>query len=813
MTQTDLAKELLEHWVLVLMFLILIFSMAGYPNTGLGVHNMFHDDESLIEDYVDNPRIGWRAFASSPAIFVQCFTTIFAVTIWSLLYTMAFIGQEDVPPTVMHDLVPTAWPHVLATAAVSLLFGSVAFTDLVKPLQRFEWFRCLIGVGLGLIAGQLMMLIAVKIHPALPLPEDLAPTMAVVLTSMIVVLGLGFSPRLITAIAMISLFCLIVPVYALINMAPETYHPLIFLGIVSMIVLFSNLGAIVTAWVAGALMLSMIMATIWILQYVNESYHAAVLIGMILLLPLIGTLVSRWTSISIPLKFQVPGIVDYHGHDHYVNPLPLSSIYDGHEHAKEMPDEIDEADAEEIAQLDELLKQAQRVARAEVSGEEHRPGGYVEPRKVDPLKALIAWKERVSPDAKPKLVLLATSGGAYRASFWTAQVLDSLAAMDAPGGSLEGFTRNIRLVTGASGGMVGGAYFVSMMQAGGPLGSIEQQLLGDIRASQQRSASNAYPYPARYPIQGDSLSAVAQQLVQKDIPRLFLPGIQTVDRGVVLEDQWLSINKSFGEIRNSEADGICPSIIFSPMLAETGQPLLITNLDMSTIHSSATRETVEFFDWFPYSRESFKLKTAVRLNAAFPYIAPAAALPTAPYRRVVDAGYYDNYGVDLAVAYLSQPDIRDWIVKNVSGVMIVQVRAFPFQPPDKPDPGAVARGLQWLTTPLDGALAARGSTMRYRNSQSLRRLQALYDIEEHKTGGPHFVRTVSFEAYSNSSLSWYMPRKELEDLRLRGVHPLNRFAMQGIEAFWRGEPPPTELDETPEREIAPISEPSTGPIS
>ncbi|MEM8697994.1 MAG: hypothetical protein AAGF44_02430, partial [Pseudomonadota bacterium] len=424
--------------------------------------------------------------------------------------------------------------------------------------------------------------------------------------------------------------------------------------------------------------------------------------------------------------------------------------------------------------------------------------------KIDPRSALENWAalDRNKPEnnngQKPKLVLLATSGGAYRASFWTALVLDSLASFDTPKGALNGFCQSIRLITGASGGMVGGAYFAAMMNPDGrPPASIMPQMSDDILNAQWSSKGDPddYAYKRRFPLPRDSLSAVAQQLLQHDIPRLFMTGVQMEDRGRVLEDQWLTLNASFEDLRGDEAAGLKPSIVFSPMLVETGQPLLITNLDMSRVNGDLLDESVEFFDWFPHSRDAFKLKTATRLNAAFPYIAPAAALPTRPYRRVVDAGYYDNYGVDLATSYLSQPRIRDWIVQNTSGVMVIQVRAFPFTMPGEKEPGPVARGLQWLTTPIEGAGSARGATMKFRNNQSLRRTENLY---KQLTGDQHFLRSAIFEVDSKTSLSWYMPEKELLELVGGAMAKVNRFALEGIVAFWQDLPPPVELGEVDE---------------
>ena len=67
-----------------------------------------------------------------------------------------------------------------------------------------------------------------------------------------------------------------------------------------------------------------------------------------------------------------------------------------------------------------------------------------------------------------------------------------------------------------------------------------------------------------------------------------------------------------------------------------------------------SRSAVEFFRLFPAAHDRFEVGTAARLSATFPYVSPGVSLPTDPPRRVVDAGYFDNYGVNLA-ALLAVP--------------------------------------------------------------------------------------------------------------------------------------------------------------
>lgn len=69
---------------------------------------------------------------------------------------------------------------------------------------------------------------------------------------------------------------------------------------------------------------------------------------------------------------------------------------------------------------------------------------------------------------------------------------------------------------------------------------------------------------------------------------------------------------------------------------------------------------VEFFKLFPDEVSRFEIAMAVRLNASFPYVSPALYLPTDPYRRVVDAGYYDNYGIAVAASGFTITGSGSW---------------------------------------------------------------------------------------------------------------------------------------------------------
>ena len=420
---------------------------------------------------------------------------------------------------------------------------------------------------------------------------------------------------------------------------------------------------------------------------------------------------------------------------------------------------------------------------------------------------LNTWAQRMRERdgvQRPKLVLVAVTGAAYRASFWTTLVLEQLCEQ------ITGLFEHVRLITGASGGMVGASYAVALVEGPGK---------GDDATVQatDRLFSEC---------QGNSLAPVVQQLIRGDLPQSIRPGFwpQSKDRGRTLEDQWKTLDLTFADLRQGEAEGWRPSLVVSPMVVETGRRLLFSNLDLygltdekarprdgvSLEHEETvgqpppragagrrvSRSAVEFFRGFPDLKGgssqpecNFKLKTAVRMNAAFPLVSPAVSLPVDPPRRVVDAGYYDNYGVDLATAWAFHN--REWIKENTSGLALIQIRAYRsesirkqlwVEPRDAPPSliqrlfDCLANGLHALTTPIQGAASARQWSMSYRNDQQIQRLIAYFNSAhgkgENGRGVPRPTRTRAgwfetfvFENPIPFAMNWFISPHEIDRMR------------------------------------------------
>ena len=415
------------------------------------------------------------------------------------------------------------------------------------------------------------------------------------------------------------------------------------------------------------------------------------------------------------------------------------------------------------------------------------PPPFPKPPLIAPAAALDAWRKRTEGAEKPILVLVATSGGAYRAGFWTAFILDALIRDSAPGGRWPALADGIRLVTGASGGMVAGAYFAAMAAKGELDAGVVERITRDTR-DRMGAAGGC---DRNQPIARDSLSPVVHQLVRRDLPSLFLPWTPPDDRGRTLDAQWATLaTQSYADLAASEAAGVAPSLILSPMLVETGAVALFTNLDLDRLRrteldgekpaAAPNKATVEVFKAFAGAHAGVSLATAVRLNASFPYVSPAISLPTLPDRRPVDAGYYDNYGIDLLTAYLDQADVLAFARTHCRGVAVIQIRAFPSGRLTEA-PTLRQRAFHFLTTPVEGVFAARQSSQMFRNDQQLASVRRRY---AEATDDADFLRVFTFEANSDVSMSWYLRCDEMHALAALVRRPTR------AELVWGPEGPP-----------------------
>jgi hypothetical protein len=318
----------------------------------------------------------------------------------------------------------------------------------------------------------------------------------------------------------------------------------------------------------------------------------------------------------------------------------------------------------------------------------------------------------------------------------------------------------------------------------------------------------------------DYLTPVVYQMVYHDLLRAFVPGPLDRDRGWALENAWKHhlklppdqdallggkspLERTFADLYESEAAGRCPHLIFSPMMVEDGRQLLISNLDLASMvenrgnllgrggpsQQTLSREALEFFELFPGSEGKLPLSTAARMSASFPIVSPAVELPTNPRRRVVDAGYYDNFGVNLASAWIFH--YREWLRDKTSGVVVIQIRDSLTEAERRMDhipqdrSSSLGRSFAGLTGMIEALLSARESSSGFRNDDRIALLSEHF--LQDRTLDKDFFTSVVFEfryPREEVSLSWCLMDDEREKIEEDAERLIDSKKLKALCQWW-----------------------------
>jgi hypothetical protein len=289
--------------------------------------------------------------------------------------------------------------------------------------------------------------------------------------------------------------------------------------------------------------------------------------------------------------------------------------------------------------------------------------------KARMLEILERWKKKQNVD-KPLMLIINTSGGGSRSAAFTMNVLQRLDAQS--GGTLMDKTF---LITGASGGMFGAAYFraLSLMK--------QQDTTIDLQDHKYTDA-----------ISEDLLNPLFSSFVARDLAspaqKFRVGNYEYVkDRGYAFE-QKLNINtrgvldRQLREIEPDERAARIPLMLLSSVITRDSRTMLISTQPISFLMRpvldsakimGVDPDAVDFGSFFKKQDPmNIRLLTALRMNATFPYVLPNVWLPTRPVIDVMDAGFRDNFGEQVAIRFMNV--FRDWIQRNTSGVLLIQIR-------------------------------------------------------------------------------------------------------------------------------------------
>lgn len=297
------------------------------------------------------------------------------------------------------------------------------------------------------------------------------------------------------------------------------------------------------------------------------------------------------------------------------------------------------------------------------------PQRFINDRSLEEAR-LQLWKNKsIAEPGLPPLVVVSVSGGGSRSAYWTFRSLQYIDS--ATNGHLF---RNTVLITGASGGMMGAAYWRSLHDAW-----------------QQGVIKNPYALEYQENIGKDLLNPIIFSLASVDLispfNKISVAGYTyTRDRGYAMEREMARntdglLDRNIGFFKTREATGQIPLLLISSTIMNDGRKLLISNQpvgyltqpEYATVERLPSIDAVDFATLFaqqnPYN---LRLTSALRMNATFPFVLPIVKLPSQPLMNIMDAGLTDNFGAELASRYIYT--MREWIQKNTREVILLQIR-------------------------------------------------------------------------------------------------------------------------------------------
>lgn len=275
---------------------------------------------------------------------------------------------------------------------------------------------------------------------------------------------------------------------------------------------------------------------------------------------------------------------------------------------------------------------------------------------------LTNWKKHTNSN-KPLLIIVNTSGGGSRSAAWVFDVLRTCDSLTDGQSS-----KNIAMITGASGGMVGASYFRSLKLANK---DVNQKKYYDAISCDLLNRM--------------SFAASTNDLFFRYQSVLHGVGNYSYDRGMAFENDLNEkthnvLNQSMSYFAIPEQKGKIPVMIFAPTIVNDGRRLLLSSQPLSFMQAENEQigleksyEHVDGMQLFGRQQiDRLRFTSVLRMNSTFPYVLPMTTLPTSPKIQVMDAGARDNFGAKTTIQWLQS--MEDWIEKETSGVLLVQIR-------------------------------------------------------------------------------------------------------------------------------------------
>jgi hypothetical protein len=231
------------------------------------------------------------------------------------------------------------------------------------------------------------------------------------------------------------------------------------------------------------------------------------------------------------------------------------------------------------------------------------------------------------------------------------------------------------LITGASGGMLGAAYYRELYHQkiqGTPINPTDPQYTDAIAKDLLNPLFSSFVARELFaPAQGFIVNG---QSYNKDRGYAFEQKLNANTGGI--------LDKTLSSYAAPEFAGLLPAAFFSGVISRDGRKLIMASQPVRFMMKATTDtsslmsqdpDAVDFQSFFAkQDAKALPLLSALRINATFPYVLPNVWLPSTPIIDVMDAGLRDNFGQETALRFVEV--FQDWLQANCSKVVLLQIR-------------------------------------------------------------------------------------------------------------------------------------------
>ncbi len=369
------------------------------------------------------------------------------------------------------------------------------------------------------------------------------------------------------------------------------------------------------------------------------------------------------------------------------------------------------------------------------------------------IAILNKWKTR-QKEEKPVMFIVDVSGGGNRSATFVMNVLQQLDSL-----TNGEFMKHTFLMNGASGGMLGAAYFRELYL---------QKMQGKINSLQDKQYT--------YNIGKDLLNPLFSSLTTRDIIspiRTFeLDGNTYIrDRGYSFEQKLNKntkgvLDKKLDDYKDVEEKGIIPCMFFNSALTRDGRKMVISTHPVRFMMQPVQKtnnlspndpDALDYNSFFHNQNPgNLRMLSVLRMNATFPFVLPNVELPTAPVIDAMDGGLRDNFGNETSLRFIDV--FKDWLKENTSKVVLVQMRDRPFGDWDRPYETNSILGL--LTKPM---LLLQNNWFKLQDYYQTDQVNYMFDsfgLQFYNIGF-HYIPT---QESATASLSFHLTAAEKKDI-------------------------------------------------